>query len=205
MSGTTATQKLTYPTSGDILKQQAQYIETLAKQVDARSGSTADAAAAQLDRPFAVLDATIQRTNPTSVTAAPARAAFVVFDSVVIDTAALVDLTADSTVISLTSPGTWLVGAYVDYVGIPGGSSCTSVGSLTLNLRAQNANPSTFHAYVKDLNTGHSMMCCSGLTRFTNSTTIAKVFISTDNQGTGCGTSVNVFKARMWAFKVREV
>jgi hypothetical protein len=203
MTGTTATQKLTYPTSGDLLKQQAQFIETLARQVDARAGASADAVASQLDRPFAVLDATVARSYPTSVAAVPDRAGYVTFDSVVVDTAGLVDLTLDTTVIFLNQPGTWIVGAYADYSGTPGGSACASIGSLTMNLHAQNATPSTFHAYVKDFNLTHSYMSCSGLVRITG-TSIGRLFIDTDNQGTSCAAALTVATARMWAFKARE-
>jgi hypothetical protein len=203
MTGTTATQKLTYPTSGDLLRQQAQFIETLARQVDARSGASADSVAIQLDRPFALLDATVPRPYPTSVAAVPDRAGYVVFDSVAVDTAGLVDLTGDPTVILLNQPGTWIVGCYVDYSGTPGGSSCTSLGSLTVNLHAQNASPSTYHAYVKDFNTVHSYVTCSGLVRVTG-TSIGQLFVDTDNQGTGCLTTLTVAAARMWAFKARE-
>lgn len=205
MPGTTATQKLTYPVSTDLLKEQAQYLETLARQIDARASSHAASIASQTNRPFAILDATVQRQYPTSVNAVPDSAGFFDFDSVVVDTAGLVDLTASTKSISLNSTGTWVIGCYAAFTGLPGGSSCASLGSLTVNFHCDNGTPQTWGGYVKDFNTVFSYVHVSGLTRITSAGSPGLVYMDVDNAGTGCNTLINVLKARMWAFKAREL
>jgi hypothetical protein len=198
MPGTTATQKLTYPTSGDTLNQQAQYLETLAKQVDARVKSNAAILASQLDRAFAVIDCTIP--NVISTTAGTA----IKFDSVVQDTAGLVDLSTDQRVINLGT-GYWLLGGYVDFFGSPGASNCTT-GAIKLQLNCDNATPTVWSQFAKDFADTHSFVQCSGLALVSNPALPGKVYLTADiAYGTGCTFSLTAFTARMWAFKVREL
>ena len=199
MPGTTATQKLTYPTSGDNLKDQATYLTTLAKQIDARVAANAAILASQLNRPFAVIDCTIPNQIST-VALTPIK-----FDSVVADTAGLVDLSADQRVITL-SPGYWIVGGYVDFVGTPGGSNCATIGGLTLRLQCDNATPSVFSQYAKDPNLGHTYIQSSGLAQVLNPATPGKLYLTADiATGTTCTFLLTASTARMWAFKAREL
>jgi hypothetical protein len=198
MPGTTATQKLTYPTSGDNLKEQAQYLETLARQVDARVASNAAMLARQLDRPFAVIDCTIP--NVISTTAVNA----IDFDSVVLDTAGLVDLSSDQRVITL-SPGYWILGGYVDFIGSPGGSNCTT-GAITLRLNCDNATPNVWSQFAKDFSDAHTYVQCSGLAQVLDPALPGKVYLTADiAYGTGCSFLLTASTARMWAFKAREL
>jgi hypothetical protein len=198
MPGTTATQKLTYPTSGDILKEQAQYLETLAKQIDARSASNAAVLAKQLNRPMAIVDSTVPNVLST------VQGTAVKYDSVVLDTAGLVDLSADQRVINLT-PGYWLLGGYVDFVGSPGGSNCTT-GAITLRLNCDNATPNIFSQFAKDFADTHTYVQSSGLAQVLNPALPGKQYLTADiAYGTGCTFLLTVNTARMWAFKVREL
>jgi len=201
MPGTTATQKLTYPTSGDNLKEQAQYLETLAKQLDARTAANAAILARQLNRPFAAIDCTV----PNSISAVNS-SSLILFDSVVVDTAGLVDLSADRRVISLNSTGYWLVGAYVDFSGSPGGSNCATIGAINMQLNADNTTPGRWTNYVKDLNLVHSFVCSSGLCRVLDPALPGRIYLTASlAAGTGCTNVLTAFTARMWAFKVREL
>lgn len=201
MPGTTATQKLTYPVSTDVLKEQAQYLETLARQVDTRMQAGAVALAGQLNRPFAIVDCTVLHT-----VSATSSASLVQFDSVVVDTAGLVDFSADRRVINFNSTGYWLVGGYVDFVGTPGGSNCATIGSLVLELNCDNTNPDRWSNYVKDHNTGHSYVHVSGLAQSTDVTNLGRVYMDAFiSAGTSCTNILNVSTARMWAFKVRDL
>ena len=202
MPGTTATQKLTYPTSGDNLKDQATYLATLAKQVDARVAANANILANQLNRPCAIVDCTI----PNTINITSNQLSIIKFDSVVVDTAGLVDLSADQRVIKLNSTGYWLIGSYIDFIGSPGGSNCASVGSITVGLNCDNGTPSIFSNYVKDFNAIHSYVHCSGLVQITNPALPGNVYIQgTGVGGTGCSFLLTANTARMWAFKVREL
>lgn len=201
MPGTTGTQKLTYPVSTDILKEQAQYLETLARQMDARTGASADALARQLNRPFAIIDCTVE--NQISATNS---ASLPLFDTVVVDTAGLVDLSSDRRVINLNSTGYWMIGVYLDFVGVPGGSSCATIGSINAQLRCDNGTPNRWSNYVKDQNTGHSYVHVTGLTQIISPSAPGVVYSNASiSAGTGCANLFNVSRARMWAFKVREL
>jgi hypothetical protein len=198
MPGTTATQKLTYPTSGDNLKEQAQYLETLARQVDARAKSNAAILASQLDRPFAIIDCTIPNVISTTAVAA------IKFDSVVLDTAGLVDLSADQRVITLP-PGYWLLGGYVDFIGSPGGSNCTT-GAITLRLNCDNATPNVWSQFAKDFADAHTTIQCSGLAQVLSPALPGKQYLTADiAYGTGCTFLLTAFTARMWAFRTRDL
>lgn len=200
MPGTTATQKLTYPTSGDNLRDQATYLATLAKQVDARVKANADILARQLNRPCAIIDCTTPSTISTTVSTP------IQFDTVVVDTAGLVDLSLDRRLITLNSTGYWLLGCYVDFSGTPGGSNCTTNGAINLKINCDNGTPSTWSNYVKDFNVVHSYVCCAGLTQVTSPSAPGKVYLTGDiANGTGCTFSLTTTAARMWAFKVREL
>jgi hypothetical protein len=201
MPGTTATQKLTYPTSGDNLKEQAQYLETLAKQLDARVAANADLLARQLDRPCAIIDCTVPNVISNQLSSS-----LIQFDSVVLDTAGLIDLSSDRRVITLNSTGYWLVGGYVDFQGTPGGSGCSSLGAIALALNCDNGVAARWPNFVKDLNSGHSYLHTSGLTQILSPSAPGRLYMNAAlSGGTGCGTTFNVFTARMWAFKVREL
>lgn len=201
MPGTTATQKLTYPTSGDNLKDQAAYLETLAKQLDARSQANANLLASQLDRAFAVIDCTIPNTISTTAGTA------IKFDSVVLDTAGLVDLSADQRIITLPT-GYWLLGGYVDFLGTQGGGSNCTTGAIKLLLNCDNGNPINFSQFAKDVGSAglHTYIQCSGLAQVTNPALPGKVYLTADvAYGTGCLFTMTANTARMWAFKVREL
>lgn len=199
--GTTATQKLTYPDSGDQLNQQAQFLETLAKQVDARASANAAVLASQLNRPFAIIDCTI----PNSISATDS-SSLPLFDSVVVDTAGLVDLSLDRRYINLPTPGYWLLGAYVDFVGSPGGSNCATIGAINCALNCDNSVANRWTGYVKDVNTGHSYVCTSGMAQILSTALPGRVYLSASlAAGTTCTNVFTVSTARMWAFKVREL
>lgn len=198
MPGITATQRLTYPTSGDNLKEQAQYLETLAKQLDARAAANAAILARQLDRPFALIDCTVP--NVISTTAV----SVIQFDSVVLDTAGLVDLSSDRRVITIP-PGYWLLGGYVDFVGAVAGSNCTN-GAITLRLNSDNATPVNFSQMAKDFSDTHTYVECSGLAQVTDPALPGKVYLTADiAYGSACTFLLTANTARMWAFKVREL
>lgn len=203
MPGTTATQKLTYPTSGDNLKDQAQYLETLAKQVDARAAANAAILAKQLNRPCAIIDCTV--ANPISNQDSTS---LVLFDSVVLDTAGLVDLSSDRRVITLSTTGYWLLGCYVNFTGSPGGSGCATNGALAMSLNSDNTTPGRWSNYVKDLSLGHCTVHASGLAQVSNPALPGRCYINASlacSSCTGCPTTFTVSTARMWAFKVREL
>jgi hypothetical protein len=203
MPGTTATQKLTYPTSGDNLKDQALYLRTLGKQVDARVAANAAFLARQLNRPCAIIDCTI----PNAININSNQLSIIKFDTVVVDTAGLVDLSSDQRIIKLTSTGYWLLGFYVDFQGTPGGSNCTSNGSITALLNCDNGTPNTWSNFVHDFNLTHSYVGGSGLTQITNPALPGNVYVQGTGTGlgTGCTGLLTAATARMWAFKVREL
>lgn len=203
MPGTTATQRLTYPTSGDRLADQAAYIETLARQVDSRINAQVNVLAQQADRPLAIVDSKATRNIQTSVNAVPKTNGLITWDTVLADTAGLVDLSVDTHIISMTSPGYWLVGCYIDFVGNPGGSSCASVGSITLHLNSQNCTPSQTNVYGKDV--GGVIYTSLHASALVHVGSTGSLYMNADTQGTSCPTTVNVFNARMWAFKAREL
>lgn len=200
MPGTTATQKLTYPTSGDNLKEQAQYIETLARQVDARSASNAAVLARQLNRPCAIIDCTIPNSISTTASTSPK------FDSVVLDTAGLVDLTVDQRIMTLGT-GYWLVGGYVDFLGTAGGGSNCTTGGITLKLNCDNSTPVSWSQFAKDGAAGlHTYVQTSGLALVSSAALPGKLYLTADiAYGTACTFVLTVNTARMWAFKVREI
>lgn len=197
MPGTTATQKLTYPTSGDNLKDQGTYLATLAKQVDARVAANASLLASQLDRPCAIVDCTIPNVISTTI-GTPIK-----FDSVVLDTAGLVDLSADQRIMTLP-PGYWIIGGYVDFVGSPGGSNCTT-GAVKLQLNCDNATPTVWSQFAKDPGT-HTYVQCSGIGFVSNPALPGKLYLTADiAYGTACTFLLTANTARMWAFKAREL
>lgn len=201
MTGTTATQKLTYPTSGDLLKEQAGYLETLARQVDARVAANVALLTSQLNRPLAIVDCTL----PNSISATSS-ASLIQFDSVAVDTHGLVDLSHDRRVINFSSTGYWLIGAYVDFQGSPGGSNCASNGAIVLEMNSDNITPDRWSNHVKDMNNGHSYVQVSGLAQSTDPLNLGRIYLDAFiSVGTTCSNTLTVAGARMWAFKVREL
>jgi hypothetical protein len=168
--------------------------------VDARVNANATLLARQLNRPFALIECLTPNAISTTVQNP------IKFDSVLVDTAGLVDLSLDQRVITLNTPGYWLLGCYVDFQGSPGGSNCSTLGAINLKIQCDNGTPNTWSNYVKDFNAVHSYVCCSGLTQIASPTALGKMYVVADiANGTGCSFSLTAAYARMWAFKVREL
>ncbi len=203
--GTTATQKLNYPDSSDSLKLQAQFLETLAKQIDARGRSHGDSLTIAQQPPMAIADISVQRSYATESTAVLDTDSFFILDSVVIDTRGIVDLTRDPKFFFLTESGYWLVGAYVDFFGSPGGSSCTT-GGIRLQVQFDGTNPNSTLNFVHDSQvSGHVALHTSGLVQVDGTTLPMPMSVSADNSGTGCAATLTVASGRVWAVKVRDL
>lgn len=126
MTDKTATQNLTRTQSTDDHRKTALYLSILANEVDLKMA----AQYANISR-SQVPPAAIVRVNTPYAISSLNTMPNVVFDTVALDTAACVDLAANPQVITLTSPGYWMVGGYVEVTGWPG-----ATGELLMWLRA---------------------------------------------------------------------
>jgi hypothetical protein len=203
--GQTATQKLNYPDSGDQLKQQAQFLETLAKQIDARGRSHSDSLDIASRPPMAIADISVQRTYATDSTSVTPTDSLFILDSVAVDTRGIVDLTSDPHFFNLSESGYWLVGAYVDFFGTPGGSGCTT-GGIKLSLDFAGTTPNGLSNFVHDSQVAnHVALHSSGLIQVDNSLIPMPMSVFADNSGTGCAATLTVSSGRVWAVKVRDL
>jgi len=191
MTGTTATQNLTYPTSGDLLKDQGLYIQTLAEQLEARLNShDADLARSKVP-PFAVVEVLTPNGYPLSLP--------FVFDTVLIDTDGMVDLTVDARKIKLTRTGWWNVGIYAHM----GASGCNP-GFFSLYLDSDtNTSGVPIQQFQKENLVGYSAMVSEGDVQA--NVLPCDIHAYALSSGTSCSSSFTLNKARMWAYWVRDL
>ncbi len=198
MTGTTATQGLTYPTSGDLLRDQGKYIDILANQLETRFNlHDLDLDRSQIP-PLALLQLNTPVVVDLSTGSKP-----VPFDTVVVDTAGMVDLNTDNSTVFMRQKGYWNLGAYV----ATNGTNCTN-GSLLLsgNLVNFSMTLANFGNWVHDGVTGFLAVHSSGDGQLASST--PEGFFVTINAPTGtCPTpnNVTINFACMWAYWTRDL
>jgi hypothetical protein len=189
MTDTTATQNLTRTTATDDPRQMASYIQRLATDIDQRMTAHYH----DLDRSSTPPAACIRVTTPVTVDSA---AAFpqIVFDTVMFDTAGLVDLTNDPRQIQLLYPGYWCIGAYVQTSGFGGGSTDVGIllksGGSTTNSDYHDASLGVSGSYslVETTLSGQGEIAALGLVALGSPST----FVTT------------VTFAELWAYKIRD-
>jgi len=195
MSGTTVTQGLTFPTGTDKLKDIPTWLKTLATQLDGKLQSHyLDLARTEVP-PFALLN----NATPASytVTGGSSGSNILRFESVLVDTASMVDLTADNRVFNLTKPGHWCVGCYARING-PGG---TSGVRLMLNTDFGNTWGNVAHH-----DTTNTFVWLSASAIFYTTLATDKFFVQISQFGTGIpGTALTVDRALAWAYWVRDL
>lgn len=196
MPGTTATQKLTYPVNTDLLKDQWSYQRTLAQQVEGRFvNHYYDLGRSQVP-PLAVVDLTIPASYPVQGSFTPGNE-LLDFDTVQVDTANLVDLSANPNVINLTTPGYWSVGGYAFEIG----TTC-SAGSVILYVSGTGFTGQNFQNSARDVGVaGFNAQAVSYDVQITSTGT---VFAYIGINGT-CNNTTSVQNARMWAYWVRDL
>lgn len=189
MPGTTATQNLTYPTSGDKVRDQGLYIETLAKQVEARLNShDADLLRSQIP-PFALIEAGSNGYLWGNE---------LVFNRVLVDTDGMVDLSKDARRINLTRTGWWNVGVHLQ-IGAsgcnPGFVTVYVDGTDTSGVPIQQDQRENLQAYSAVTSEGDVQANILG----------CDIFAYVQRSGTNCASSFTLTKARMWAYWVRDL
>lgn len=195
MTDKTATQNLTRTQATDDPRKMALYLKTLATETDQRMTSQYGELARAQVPPAAI----VRTLNPLAFRSDDVQPN-ITFDTVALDTAGLVDLETNPQVISLASPGYWMVGAYIATTGWPPAS-----GDLLLFLFSGGSSRTAgFH----DGNLGFVGGSVSVLEQVTASAvTTKKAALGALFTGTMPGGSEGsqVLYAELWAFKVRDL
>ena len=192
MTDKTATQNLTRTTITDSPRQMATYLGSLAREVDQRMQAQRDALARSQKPPAAMIEVLEQREELAAINAGS-----MFFDNVAFDTAGLVDLTVDNHVITLNSTGYWCIGAYVLCSGFQG-----SPGAVSLWLNHGNSNSTaTFHDGLQG-----AVGCSYSVTEQVTSIATPKyAACGVYGTGTNVNPSTVIFRASLWAFKIRDL
>lgn len=131
MPTTTGTQNLTIPTSTDNIEDQWLYHSQMAAQMEQRFNSH-DADALRVNpRPLAIIDCTVSRDYPLNTLSQFDRT--VLFDTVMVDTAGMVDLVSQPYAITPQETGEYHYSAYVKILP----SGCAGPGAVSMFIAAQ--------------------------------------------------------------------
>lgn len=195
MTGTTATQNLVYPTSGDLLKDQGKYHRDLAVALDNRLRSHDVDIARSARPPFALVERTTQKTYDLSF---GGQSVLFDFENVLEDTAGMVSLENDSSVIQTTGIGWWNIGVYAKLAQ-------TSCSPGYCNLYISNDTGDTVNL-MHDAVVGFVAGSSEDLIRVVNSTIgFPKITAHVSFSGSNCASTFTILYARMWAYKVRDL
>ncbi len=195
MTGTTATQNLVYPTSGDLLRDQGKYHRDLAVAVDNRIRShDIDVQRSQIP-PFALVERSTQLTSDLSF---GGQRVLFNWETVLEDTDSMVSLENDATIIQIKKTGWWNTGVYAELVG-------TGCSPGYANLYISNDTGDTVQL-MHDAVVGFVAGSSEDLIRVTDSSLgLPKISASVSYSGTNCGSTYTIIRARMWAYWVRDL
>lgn len=200
MTDKTATQNLTRTTASDDPKQMAAYLKQLATDADQRMAAHFFDLNRSVTPPFAVL----RLYTPVQVDAlviapgAPSPGS-VPFDTVEIDTAGLVDLSANAYQIALTETGWWWVGGYAFINGF--GTSTNADSGVIVR-----ANGAVVPDLRHDGLLGFFGAGASGpVTRITDVTTARPACLTVTWNGGSTTSITTVNFAELWVCKVRDL
>lgn len=211
MSGITATQNLSYPTGTDLVKDHSSWVETLARQVDARLTShDLDAARYGDSRPLCRL-----KTSGTQVVT-PGSAnrldQIIKFDVVDVDTDGMANLDALNWGVIVNTAGYYRYGFYVS-INSTGCVLGTGYAQFAINNSLPSSIPAPQPSFIgggrvttaPDNQTGYSCNACSsGVARVDNPPALIGGVSASIYAGTTCFTTLTVLTARMWVYKIRD-
>lgn len=193
MTDKTATQNLTRTQSTDDPRKVATYLETLAVEVDQRMAAqyseigraqVPPAAIVRMLSPYAIRSDNVQPN--------------VVFDTVELDTAGLVDLAVNPKVINLSSPGYWMVGGYIETIGWVG-----ATGNVLLYVVSGGSSRTAgFHDANLSFVSGAVSVIESTNYPLTEQAALGVLFTGTIPGG---AEGSQLLYAEMWAYKVRDL
>lgn len=199
MTGTTATQNLPYPTSGDRVMDQWLHQKNLALAAEDRFSSHNVDLARATDVPLVVVEQNIPRDYPTSGFAAGDD--LTVFDTVLVDTAGMADLATDPKSISIKQNGYWRVGGYLHVVN---GLACSAgTGTLFLAIGSTNATGSTDTNQAHDGVIGEVEVYATSEIRVSGNN--STVYMSASTSGVSCPAIISVDYARLYLFWMRDL
>jgi hypothetical protein len=193
MTDKTATQNLTRTQSTDDPRKVATYLKTLAVEVDQRMAAQYSEIARAQVPPAAI----VRVLNPYAIHSNDV-GFNVVFDTVELDTAGLVDLSVNPKVINLGSPGYWVVGAYAECTGWP-----TASGDMLLFLLSGGSSRTAgFHDGNLSFVSGSVSVIESTSAPLTEQASLGVTFTGTMPGG---AEGSQLLYAEMWAYKVRDL
>jgi hypothetical protein len=199
MTGVTATQNLPYPTSGDRVVDQWSHQRNLANALEDRFNAHASDLLRAQNVPLVVLEQTIQRDYPTSGFSPGDE--LVSFDTVLVDTAGMVDLTVNSKNVPILQNGYWRAGGYLHVVN---GLACSAgTGTLFLAIGSTNASGSTDTNQAHDGVVGEAECHVESEIRVSGNNSTVFMFPSTT--GTTCPNFISVDYARFYLFWMRDL
>lgn len=200
MTGTTATQNLPYPTSGDRVMDQWQHQKNLALALEDRFTSHAVDLARAGDVPLVVLEQLTSHDYPVSGAFAPGDE-LIQWDTVLADTAGMVDLATNPKLITITQNGYWRVSGYV--ANASGTLCAVGSGTMLVTVGSTGATGSTDTNAFHDGGQGAMAGFCSSEIRVSGNN--ATVFLSSSSTGTTCPTFITIGYARLWLYWVRDL
>lgn len=198
----TATQNLTIPSSTDYIEDQWLYQQTMASELEARFNSHALDVARYTPRQLAVIDCTITRNYTI---ADPNRYdRFVTFDSVLVDTGGMADLSNNPWALTPQETGYYHYSAYVKILP----SGCTGPGAVQLNL-------GTYGSGTIAANSSDSYSTEVALTGSTSVNASGELMVSAVGSafghalitflGSSCAATYTPTYARLSLYKVRDL
>lgn len=199
MTGTTATQNLPYPTSGDRVVDQWQHQKNLALALEDRFNAHQVDLARAANVPLIVLEQQNQRDYPTSGFSPGDE--LVTFDTVLVDTQGQVDLSVSTKSIPIPQPGYYRCGGYLHVVN---GLACSAgTGTLFLAIGNTNGTGSTDTNQAHDGVNGEVEVSVCSEVRFSG--TNGTLFMFPSTTGVTCPNFISVDYARFYAFWVRDL
>jgi hypothetical protein len=200
MVNTTATQNIRKPQSTDDPKLLAAYFEQTATDIDLRMAAHFADLARVTDPPFAVLRLNTGVNVETGFVdgAAPVVGA-IPFDTVDMDTAGMVDLSASQFTITLNQTGYYWVGGYARISGfLPSADSDPRVS-------VRSSSGGTHSDSGHDVSGHNPGFGISGWTSVSSLATPTTLSLTVSNNGSGTTTVTFVYQAELWAVKVRDL
>lgn len=198
MTDKTATQNLTRTQSTDDPKQVQAYLETLATEIDQRMAAHFHDLGRSVRPPFCVA----RLTNPTVVDSAVVApgASFtgsVPFDTVEIDTAGMIDLSANAYTITPPEPGYYWCGGYALTNGF--GSNAADVYA-TVQAGGRRFNDPRHDALNGFIGSGGD-----GMALYTTVPAALPPSLTVGYTGSFVTTTTTVFFAELWCMKMRDL
>lgn len=202
MPTTTGTQNLTIPSSGDFIEDQWLYHGQMAQQMEQRFNAHDADAVRVTPRPLAIVDCTIQRDYPLNTASQFDRMA--IFDTIMVDTAGMVDLAAQPWAVTPQETGMYHYSAYLKVLA----TNCTGPGAMSLFVTSRGTGSidgTLSGSFSPEVGlTGNTSVNVSGDFRVT-ALGSSVGFLQPSFLGSGCTTIFTTVYGRLCVYKVRDL